>query len=196
MKTIRKIFRSIVLLCIFSSCSNHAQEKEEFFEDFSQILAESEPYISPKMKEIMHMFDTATVALPLEKVMPFINSLQDTLIDSNKITRVQEADGTSVVYGYSKKTTLFNRKQVKLSSDSPLLSSLDYPSGESQTAYITCLAIDYYLYFSDYTEVYPSVKEYDRIGVDPDKIEGDISNDSYLVKGYYCDEKKKVIYTI
>jgi hypothetical protein len=193
------LFISSMMLILFASCSNGVEDAVNA-NDYSQIIEEAEPYISPGMQRLINKLDTATTTFSAEEVMPFLNELinQDSLKTSNASqTRAASIEGTTVLTGYNKTTTLFSKKKIVITlNNSALRNSLNYifkfsSNSSSETVYITCKAVSFYVYFSDSTSIFENYTNGDYMGLSPDGFAVDITNDSSFDKGYHIEEKKE-----
>ncbi len=185
------------MLIIIVSCSNGVEDAANT-NNYSQINGEAEPYISSGMQELINRLDTATIALPAEEIMPFLNNLinQDSVNTAKEVlTRTTNTEGTTVLTGYNKTATLFSKKKITITTNnSSLRNALSYmfhfsSNSSSETVYITCKAISFYAYFSEQTTIFDAYEDGDYMGLNPDTFDENITNDSYYDKGYHIEEK-------
>lgn len=198
MKTKVLLFINALFILFFTSCSNADRTAEQIEnENYSLLLAEAKPYISSGMQELINKLDTATTPPSFEEVIPFIERLlsKDSLISTSKTVTRTNVDGTTVTDGYSKITTLFNRKAVSISnSSSSLRESLGYsfklePSSSTEIVYLTCKAVCNYVYFSEVVAFSAAYAEGDFMGINPEAFDTNITDNSILEQGYFSEEK-------
>ncbi len=193
MKTKKLLFASALFMSLFVSCTNEIENQTN--DDYSEIPIDIEPYISSGMQELINKLDTAQTALNIEEIMPSLDKIlkQDSLT-GKVVSRDGSAEGSLIATGYSSTTNLFSGKSITITSDnSAFRESLDFISGNaesSRTYYLSCTAVCYYLYFTENTEFIVATKDGDFIGINPDKFDSNITNDSQFERGYHCEEKK------
>lgn len=160
----------LLVICIFIyACSNDLNDSST--SDSSLITANYEPYISPQMQEILNMIDTATTAIPIEKLIPFV---EDSNSSSAVVLRSSSADGTTVAKGFSKYATLYTKVKTVISATQA--SNFNTKAG---TYYITCVSAT--LYQNTSGELLDAMLETDVMGINPDDL---------TQRGYHIDEKK------
>lgn len=112
MRTLKFLFNIafylLVIFCVFS-CSNDVENVENQVQDE---LEDYEPYISAQMQEILAMIDTCTTPIPIQTLIPGINSIMGVATDeetslSPKLT-LRSSTGTTVATGYSYYSTLYS----------------------------------------------------------------------------------------
>lgn len=199
MKTKFLVYASVFLIAIlFTACSN---DSEEYFSESvtgNQLVSESlqsieeEPYISPGMQALIDRLDTATVPLPIEKLIPGIGVLlveDTTSLKQNIVTR---SASSVVVKGYNSKKFLFQNKMVTLNAyDSPFKSSLNCTWTVNATYYMSAIAIWKNIQFENAVSYFSAeANDGDFTGIAPDSFNTDeISNDTYFTLGFSSEEK-------
>lgn len=144
----------LLVICIFTyACSNDLNDS--LTSDSLLITANYEPYISPQMQEILNMIDTATTAIPIEKLIPFV---EDSNSLSSVVLRSSSADGTIVAKGFSKYATLYTKAKPIISAAQA--SNFNTKAG---TYYITCVSAT--LYQNTSGELLEAMLETDVMGI-------------------------------
>lgn len=201
MKTKHLFFVGMLFVAnLFNACSNEGEEllvgsegNNKLSAAYDALLADDKPYISPGMQMLIDKLDTATVVLPIEELIPNIETIlaEDTMsVKQSAATRTTASSG--MFTGYSNKSFLFQNKQVSVTAyDSPLKSSLDLPWAISGTVYLTAIAVWYNVFLDEGVSYFEAEAEAgDFTGIAPNSLdEGTISNDTYFSLGFSCDEK-------
>lgn len=175
-----------------TSCSNDNEDIKS--ETDSSSIVEAKPYISPGMQNIINALSSGNQ--DSIDVFELIRSLSATLIrdaanlttSNTSLTKSGETDGTTVFTGYGNKSLLFSTSITMESTT--LAQSLeldDYFIGKK--LYLRCWAITKSFYFSANTYVETEYVDGDLIGYDPDLFDTNLTNNTYLPRGYHMDEK-------
>lgn len=195
------LFVNVALAAIsFSSCSNESScvlmEKDSTINsqlsvDYSALLANRKPYISSGMQALINKLDTVTTVLPIEELMPGIETLffKDTIsVNRGEVTRTVSSE---VLTGYYSKSFLFRNKAVSITnSNSSFKESLNCTLNMSGTVYLSAIAVCQYAIYAEPISLFRKApQESDMIGIDPDSFNPDgITNDTYFSLGYSVEE--------
>lgn len=190
-----------VAVVFFNACSNDEEQisseetnsKEELLEKYHDLLANTKPYISEGMQALIDRLDTATVAVPIEELLPNVEELFE---EGALAIEPQEALTRSVSLivdtGCDNKEFLFENKAVTISdTNSSFKASLNYGSTISGNLYLSALAVTKTIAFYEepISLFYASTRSGDRIGVKPSSIDiNSVNNDTSCKLGYSVDE--------
>lgn len=200
MKTKHLFFVGMMFVTnLFNACSYEGEEllagserNNQLPAAYSALLVDVKPYVSPGMQKLIDKLDAVTTILPLEELIPGIETLfvEDTLsVNHNAVTRAVTA---TVANGYNDRAFLFRNRPVSLSTTSSAFKeSLNLGDFADYTnIYLSAIAVCQYVYFDTPISTFrASTKEGDFIGVNPDKFDVDeISNNTYFTLGYSTEE--------
>lgn len=200
MKTFKFLFNItfylLVIFCVFS-CSNDVENVEDQVQDE---LEDYEPYISAQMQEILTMIDTCTTPIPIQTLIPGINSIMGVVTEeetslSPKLS-LRSSTGTTVVTGSSFESVLYTN--VSTYVDETWITNMNFPL-EAGTYNATCYSATYRLRTYG-TGVYEAYEATDIIGMNPDEmtqrgyaIETKVENQLYYFTTYIFEISKPYV---
>jgi hypothetical protein len=166
-------FTLLSLLGIFIlSCSKNDVDELSENSVVNKIAVDYQPYISPSMQEILDMIDTCTTPIPIEKLIPYLNSSND-LTSENELALSTKSSSIEVVTGYDDASTLYSNVETVI--DATQSDNFGISAG---TYYVTCKAA-YKGIITGGFYVSPKIYEDDIIGINPDNL---------TRRGYHVDE--------
>lgn len=189
MKNLFYLFSSLFLFAVITiSCSNESGEELEGLPS-TESIDEIEPYISPKMAETIAFLDTCTSVVPIEQLLPVV----DTRIDEISSGEGQLSARSTVSESYTGKTSqkfLFTDKLVSISKLQ--ITNWNSVYGDvyltAGNYYLTAIAV--YWQKIDDRQIYKSYDIGRKMGVDPDDDTAigynlqTIAPDTYLFTSY------------
>ncbi|MGV8092290.1 MAG: hypothetical protein AB2L24_10550 [Mangrovibacterium sp.] len=124
------------------------------------------------MQEILDMIDTCTTPIPIEKLIPYLNSSYDST-SGNELSLLTKSSSIEVVRGYDNESTIYSKVETVI--DEVQSDNFGISAG---TYYVTCKAATINLLTNGYY-VFPTIFEDDDIGINPDNL---------TQRGYHVDE--------
>jgi len=200
MKRFSLLLTAILIFC-FCACSNESgydeqtsQEETEIKaitsvadmpEEIQKIIAESKPYISPEMQELINMLDTVTTVRPIEDVLPFLFSEEP----FEPLPTRSSTLPTMTFTGFYDFFTVLQPTTVTLTSYSSSALRQSLNMYDTMLPNQSLLTVSFWAYTQNVYFTSPISyigglpKHADKIGLDPSKIPSVISNSTAVSRG-------------
>lgn len=180
----KKIIFFLLSALLITSCNNEDMNEQSS----NKTVAKNEVYISPQMREIINMTDTAKSPIPLEKLIPNIEKLM--VKGTTRLTGVQSrAVGDVVSYkGYSNYVLKQLKAPVEISETQSLNlgmtnDPINFPRAGKYYADIYIITLNV---INPGGNVEPSIGAEDIIGINPDSLnEKGFKVQEFTPKKYY-----------